>query len=131
MFDAGTIGVIVAATLALVGTVVTAKNTRKVQTVTAAQAAEVADRESFRLAQDRLMSRLQMQLDDLQEELGTLRVRLRDAERDADSERMSRRSVERNLASVQDQLARIITLLRVVPEARNLPELARIMDASE
>jgi uncharacterized protein YlxW (UPF0749 family) len=126
--DPSYIGVAVAGVFALAGTVVTARNTRKVQTVTATQAAEVADRESFRLAQDRLMARLQAQLDDLQDELGVLRSRLRDAEKDADTERTTRRAVERDLAAVQSQMSRVLSILRGIPDARTFPELVRLMD---
>lgn len=127
MADWTVVGGLSVAVCSLLGTVFTVRNAKKVTVVTAAQADAQAERESFRRAQDGLMNRFQSEVDNLHEQIEGLLVRLRAAEGDADEERKKRRTVERDLESVQTQLRRVVRLLRLVPETSNYPELARLL----
>lgn len=122
-------GTIVAALIAMCSAIFTANQGRKAQTVTSERAAELADKESQRAVQIRMLELLGNEVETLNNRIIELRKRLQSAEDFADSERSKRREVEQRLEELTDSMDKIKNIIGSMPGASDHPEILKWMQA--
>jgi uncharacterized protein YlxW (UPF0749 family) len=118
------LGTTLAAVIAMYSAIFTANQGKKAQVVTAEKAAEMADRESQRAVQMRMLELLGNEVETLNKRIIELRNRLQSAEDFADSERARRREVEQKLEEINDNVDRIKAVIGSMPGANEHPEIA-------
>ncbi len=111
------IGTTVAALIAMFSAIYTANQGKKAQVITADRAAEMADRESQRAVQTRMLELLSSEVETLNKRIIELRSRLQSAEDFADMERSKRREVEQKLEELTDSVDRLRNILTSLPGA--------------
>lgn len=111
------LGTTVAALIAMFSAIYTANQGKKAQVITADRAAEMADRESQRAVQTRMLELLSAEVETLNRRIIELRTRLQSAEDFADMERSKRREVEQKLEELTDSVDRLRNILTSLPGA--------------
>lgn len=124
------LGTTLAALIAMYSAIFTANQGKKAQVVTAEKAAEMADRESQRAVQMRMLELLGNEVETLNKRIVELRNRLQSAEDFADAERGRRREVEQRLEEINDNVDRIKAVIGSMPGAQDHPEIARWLNRS-
>lgn len=121
------VGTTLAALIALFSAAFTANQGKKAQVITAERAAEMADRESQRAVQMRMLELLGSEVETLNRRIIELRTRLQSAEDFADMERGRRREVEQRLEELTDSVDRLRNILGSIPGASADPEVQRLL----
>jgi DNA repair exonuclease SbcCD ATPase subunit len=125
------LGTTVAALIAMYSAIYTANQGKKAQVLTAERAAEMADRESQRAVQLRMLELLGNEVETLNRRIVDLRSRLQHAEDFADMERSKRREVEQKLEELTDSVDRLKNILSTLPGAAQHPEIQKFLGQEE
>lgn len=120
------VGTTLAALIAMYSAIYTANQGKKSQVITAERAAEMADRESQRAVQTRMLELLSSEVETLNKRIVELRTRLQSAEDFADMERGKRREVEQRLEELTDSVDRLRNILGNLPADTNPEVLAAL-----
>ncbi len=121
------VGTTMAALIAMYSAIYTANQGKRAQVITAERAAEMADRESQRAVQMRMLELLGNEVETLNRRIVELRNRLQSAEDFADMERGKRREVEQRLEELTDSVDRLRNILGSIPGASQDPEVQRLL----
>lgn len=121
------VGTTMAALIAMYSAIYTANQGKKAQVITAERAAEMADRESQRAVQMRMLELLGSEVETLNKRIVELRSRLQSAEDFADMERSKRREVEQRLEGLTESVDRLRNILGNLPGATEDPEVRRLL----
>lgn len=116
-----------AALIAMYSAIYTANQGKKAQTITAERAAELADKESQRAVQIRMLELLGNEVETLNKRIIELRQRLTSAEDFADAERTRRREVEGRLEELTDSIERMKNIMANIPGLDQHPELLNLI----
>lgn len=122
------IGTTIAALIAMYSAIYTANQGKKAQIITSERAAEMAERESQRAVQMRMLELLGNEVETLNKRIIELRNRLQSAEDFADMERSKRREVEQRLEELTDSVDRLRNILGSLPGATQNPEVQALLD---
>lgn len=121
------VGTTLAALIAMYSAIYTANQGKKAQVITAERAAEMADRESQRAVQMRMLELLGNEVETLNKRIVELRTRLQSAEDFADMERGKRREVEQRLEELTDSVDRLRNILGSLPGTEQNTEVQRLL----
>jgi predicted RNase H-like nuclease (RuvC/YqgF family) len=121
------VGTTLAALIAMTSAIYTANQGKKAQVITAERAAEMADRESQRAVQMRMLELLGNEVETLNKRIVELRTRLQSAEDFADMERSKRREVEQRLEELTDSVDRLRNILGSLPHVGEDPEVQKLL----
>lgn len=121
------VGTTLAALIAMYSAIYTANQGKKAQIISAERAAEMADRESQRAVQMRMLELLGSEVETLNKRIIELRTRLQSAEDFADMERGKRREVELRLEELTDSVDRLRNILGSLPGAEKIPEVQTLL----
>lgn len=116
-----------AALIAMYSAIYTANQGRRAQAITSERAAEIADKESQRAVQIRMLELLGNEVETLNNRIIELRKRLTTAEDFADAERTRRREVEARLEELNDSIERMKNIMGQIPGLDQHPELQRFI----
>lgn len=121
------VGTTLAALIAMYSAIYTANQGKKAQVITAERAAEMADRESQRAVQMRMLELLGNEVETLNKRIVELRTRLQSAEDFADMERGKRREVEQRLEELTDSVDRLRNILGSLPGTEQNAEVQKLL----